>query len=520
MTESAMRRTLCHLAAIILLAGLVQGCANGPKQAAPNAGIAAVAAAADKAATDFVALAAPARTSGQEPRETDPAVKQLLDSVLDTSVLRRETATGADLKAIAEWAHAIERVTGEYILAGTGLTGALDVGQIDRSPTLSARSNQNAGRFAPELGRAFDASIILSRTSGDLLLSVRQSNPAVFQKPEVQQLMATVQRGTYAQFRASLIVLGLPAVTDDWRRARLVPLAEFAPTTAKLVPGADGGTLRQLAIDAAQCQGNQDVRARLLSIASSFPDYSADEAPAIRAAHTRLVQASCAARAAAAQLWALTRPNVGSSRAPRLSDPTEKALLDKILNTEAAEGDFPRYDDILPLDTWRVAVAQVYLTYILVGLDHATLGTLEQMPQDNRVLAKVAQNAVQYGPEFGRSVDAQLHLMQAMAEVFAARLGDDPRKFTEDQRNTFEAFRTMYGKGVLLMLQVSLQPIHGDGWRTERLAAFEAAVRRAPAILKADDATALHNFVAEAAKTEKNPQIRARLTRLAGSFAL
>lgn len=517
-----MRRTFCRLAAIILLAGLVQGCGTGPKPAMPppNPKITAAAGAADKAATDFAALAAPARRSGQVPRETDPAVKPLLDAVYDLSVLRQDGVTVGDLKAMAEWSRAVDKVSAEYYLAGTGLTGPLDLAQIGRSATLTARTNENIGRFAPETGRAFDAAMILSHIAGDVLLTLRQTNSAAFQKVEVQQSYAAAQRALYLQFRSSLIALGFPTLNDDWRRARLVPLGDLALSTGKLVVPADGGTLRQLAIDVSQCQGDQQVATKLLSVAAGFPDYSADESPAIHAAHARLVQASCAARAAAARFWMQTRPLAAGGRLPSQSDPAVKPLFDKILDTTAAEGDFPRFDDILQLDYWRVAVTQLNLAYIFAGLDHDALSSWEKTLQDDRISTRIGQNTVQYGADFGRSVDAQLHLMQAMAEVFAARLGDDPRKFTEEQRATFEAFRGVYGMATLLLLKASMNPAHGDAWRQERLTAFEAAARRAPAILTPADATALHSFVAEAARTEKNPQIRARLTHLAAGFAL
>ena len=145
---------------------------------------------------------------------------------------------------------------------------------------------------------------------------------------------------------------------------------------------------------------------------------------------------------------------------------------------------------------------------------------LEKTMPDDQLLAKVGQNTVQYSAELGRSLDAQLHLMKATAEVFAARLADDPQKFTPSQRAAFETYRFRYAKSVLLLLKISLYPGQSDAWRQARLTSVEAALRRASAILKADDAATLHSFMVEAAKTEKNPQLRARLTRLAGSIAL
>jgi hypothetical protein len=513
-----MRRTLCHLTAIILLAGLVQGCANGSKQATPNPGIAAVASAADKAATDFAALAAPARQSGEPPRESDPAVKQLLDTVVDMRVLYRERTTLADLQALIQWGRAISKVSTDYLLAGTGITGTAEPGQIERSPTLTARSNENVSRFAPELGRTLDAQIIIDRVMAGALMAARQSNPAAFQKAEAQQYLASVQHATYEQFRSALITLASPALSDDWRRARLLALAEYGPTAARMMLPEDGGSVRQTTIDVAQCQTDQQVRTELLSLAKSFADYSVDEAPAIRAAHSRLVQASCAAHGAAAQFWRMTRAT--GARPPHQSDPSVTALLDAILNTGVVEGDVPRYEDLAPLGDWGDAVAQVNIIYLSAGFDRDTRNALEKTMPDDQLLAKVGQNTVQYSAELGRSLDAQLHLMKATAEVFAARLADDPQKFTPSQRAAFETYRFRYAKSVLLLLKISLYPGQGDAWRQARLTSVEAALRRASAILKADDAATLHSFIVEAAKTEKNPQLRARLTRLAGSIAL
>jgi hypothetical protein len=132
-----MRHTLCIVVAFI---ATISGAA------ALDAGkIAAI----NKAAESFVALA---KDSATPPRQSDPAVKLLLDKVLDTTELQNgPTLPIAALENLNAWNFAVIKVGLVYVLAGTGVT---DVSKLPNTPEIAQKINQNTVEFAPDSTRS------------------------------------------------------------------------------------------------------------------------------------------------------------------------------------------------------------------------------------------------------------------------------------------------------------------------------------------------------------------------------
>ena len=277
--------------------------------------------------------------------------------------------------------------------------------------------------------------------------------------------------------------------------------------------------MRQYAIDVAQCQHDPDVKARLGQIAAAFPDYSASETPAIKAAHVRLVQASCDARAAGARFKEIAAPARRAGHLAHQTDPSVRALLDAVFNTRNAAGDAPRYEDVVPLLTWFLVINETFIDYLFTGTDVYGTNPFEQVHNNPRTIQQVGQNTQQYALEVGRSVDAEADLLRVLSDIFTTRLADNPLKMTEEQRTAFDTYRDLYGKTMVFLMSTSFELPFNDGWRQERLARLEAASHNAPALLKSADAAQLNKIVSNAAKAERNADLRARLTRLAQAFS-
>src|SRR5580658_6332921 len=71
-------------------------------------------AAIDKAADAFLAKAAEAKKTGMVPRQSDPAVAALLDTVFDTGVLNHGTIDYTDQEKLIHWLTRLTTVGGIY----------------------------------------------------------------------------------------------------------------------------------------------------------------------------------------------------------------------------------------------------------------------------------------------------------------------------------------------------------------------------------------------------------------------
>src|ERR1700733_10118634 len=89
-------------------------------------------AAIDQAADAFLAKAAEAKKSGQVPRQSDPAIAPLLDTVFDTNSLSHGPVDYADLDKLQDWLARVAAVGGVYVAA--------------------SRVVHDAGLFGPEMG--------------------------------------------------------------------------------------------------------------------------------------------------------------------------------------------------------------------------------------------------------------------------------------------------------------------------------------------------------------------------------
>src|ERR1700757_3654333 len=138
-------RAVCQIfVALFTLGWAAAGCGNA---LAFDAGTAAAA---------FVALAGDSANTGKAPRQTDPAVKPLLDRILDTSELQHGVQPVSELGALGKWALAIVKVGTIYTLAGSGIA---KLEAVPNDPAIIEKLNHNAVVFPTEMGRYYDATM-------------------------------------------------------------------------------------------------------------------------------------------------------------------------------------------------------------------------------------------------------------------------------------------------------------------------------------------------------------------------
>jgi hypothetical protein len=188
-------------------------------------------AAAQKAAADFVKLSGNSAKTGKPPRESDPKVKALLDTVLDTSAMTAPEFS--DIPRITQWLANADRVGVVYMLAGTG-TGNLAAAA---NPKVADRIGRNIAEFQSEYGRFVDFQLALAGFTLDAVRTkMEQASEKERKDPKFQAGFIQVASGMAQTYLGALSNFAADGIADDWRRARLVPLNALAPKIAETLP--------------------------------------------------------------------------------------------------------------------------------------------------------------------------------------------------------------------------------------------------------------------------------------------
>jgi hypothetical protein len=189
-------------------------------------------AAAQKAAAAFVKLSGNSARTGKPPRDTDPKVKDLLDTVLDTSAMT--TPEFSDIPRITQWLANADRVGIVYMLAGTGTNNLAAAA----NPKVADRIGKNIAEFQTEYGRFVDFQLALSGFTLDAVRAkMDQASEKERKDPKFQAGFIQVASGMAQTYLGALSNFAADGITDDWRRARLAPLNALAPKIAETLPG-------------------------------------------------------------------------------------------------------------------------------------------------------------------------------------------------------------------------------------------------------------------------------------------
>lgn len=256
-----MRRLACSVLILLLTA------AAGPAGAAEldPARIAAI----DRAAEAFLALAQDAYKTGAPPRQADPAVKPLLDTVFDTAGLNRGGPLPfAQLAALNDWTARVVAVGSVYVFAGTGIPDFDHLTGIDEKQEQQIVHNTVA--FAPEMGRYFDAELAIEQTMIECVMAELAARPATYQSQPAQQGLETIRGGLKQTLTGVMTTLLTPGIDPGWVRDRLPALAAIAPPAGKFLSPQDRGELRDIAVEVAERLDDPVSAASLGAIAKLF----------------------------------------------------------------------------------------------------------------------------------------------------------------------------------------------------------------------------------------------------------
>jgi clan AA aspartic protease (TIGR02281 family) len=181
-------------------------------------------AAVDQAADAFLAKAADAKKSGQVPRQSDPAIAPLLDTVFDTNSLSHGAIDFADLDKLQDWLARVAAVGGVYVAA--------------------SRTVHDAGIFGPEMGRFIDAAVRVMQAIADCITAEldtsagQQLSPAELRKIEQSRTATTGSLENFIEADRG------PGLTNVWVRERLTVMTTAAPSFARFLKPAQLARLR------------------------------------------------------------------------------------------------------------------------------------------------------------------------------------------------------------------------------------------------------------------------------------
>jgi clan AA aspartic protease (TIGR02281 family) len=209
-------------------------------------------AAIDQAADAFLAKAAEAKKSGQVPRQSDPAIAPLLDTVFDTDDLSHGPIDYADLDKLQDWLARVAAVGGVYIAA--------------------SRAVHDAGLFGPEMGRFIDAAVrvmqgIADCVAADLDASASQQfSAAELHKIEQSRTATTGSLENFVEAYRG------PGLTNVWVRERLIVMTAAAPSFARFLKPAQLARLRGAVVRMSGEVRDKSIRGGLGSLAVALTE--------------------------------------------------------------------------------------------------------------------------------------------------------------------------------------------------------------------------------------------------------
>src|ERR1700722_788048 len=163
----------------------------------------------DQAAEAFLARAAASRPTGRVPRQSDPEVQHLIDTVFDTGDLRHGAVPIDDLPKLDDWLTRIVAVGSVYLKAGHAI--------------------RDLGVFGAEIGRFLDASVALQRAIADCFTAELTAHPEGQPSPADQRKLAQLRSKITDTLAGTIDVLHTPGVTVGWIHERLAALTAAAP---------------------------------------------------------------------------------------------------------------------------------------------------------------------------------------------------------------------------------------------------------------------------------------------------
>ncbi|HEV2186307.1 MAG TPA: hypothetical protein VGR70_03820 [Stellaceae bacterium] len=257
-----MRRFIRALWVIVLVGGGVDVAAAAGFDAAKIADI-------KKAGEAFQALGKNAYQTGQPPRQSDPAVAKLLDTIFDTSALNGPPpVTFAQFLDVNNWLMQVVNTGLIYVTAGTGIA---DLGSLQGvTAKQQAQMNANVIAYAPEMGRYYDAQLGVSKVEIDLVNVELAAHPDDYKTGNRAQGIGKMRSGLAQTLEGVIETFQLSGVDPAWLRDRLPPLAALAPTAAKFLLPDQKQQVHDLAVTVAAASSDNAIKTGLNSVAQAL----------------------------------------------------------------------------------------------------------------------------------------------------------------------------------------------------------------------------------------------------------
>jgi hypothetical protein len=216
---------------------------------------------------------------------------------------------------------------------------------------------------------------------------------------------------------------------------------------------------------------------------------------------------------------ALAGDSAKTGRVPRHADPAIKPLLDTVFDTsELQNGPAQPMSMLGEVNAWNLAVLKVGMIYVLAGTGVSDITALANTPA---VTAKITGNAVDFAPEVGRYMDAQLWLQAAIADTVTAFVSTaSPADL--DRPNVKSGLpRIRSGVASAINGFITTLPTEGltDAWRAERMPVLLAIGPKAARLVLAEDLAALRAAATEVADQMKDAKVKAACTAFAATLA-
>lgn len=216
----------------------------------------------------FLALGKDAYKTGQPPRQSDPAVAKLLDTLFGTDALNGPPAvTFAQFLAVNDWLSQVVNVGLVYVTAGTGIADLAGLGAV--TAKQQEQMNVNVVTFAPEMGRYYDAQLAVSKVEIDLVIGELAAHPDNYKSGTKAQGIDEMRSGLAQTLAGVVETFQLSGVDPAWLRARLPALLALGPTAAKFLESDQKREVHDLAVKVAATASDDAVKTGLTAFAQA-----------------------------------------------------------------------------------------------------------------------------------------------------------------------------------------------------------------------------------------------------------
>jgi hypothetical protein len=216
----------------------------------------------------FKTMAKDSATSGNAPRESDPAAKALLEKIFNDSDVVAKNAKFNDLTPLSTRMGNGVQAALVYMLAARGAT---DIQQLRCDPNASTKVNLNVIKFAPEMGPYYDFQLTVQGAIWEAVaVKLAMSTRMELANANFQNALAQIRDGGHRVIAGVIETLAVNGVTDEWRRGRLPALHAIVPQAGKILQPEQKKQLQELARACADVMDNAAVKEGLQKFAAAF----------------------------------------------------------------------------------------------------------------------------------------------------------------------------------------------------------------------------------------------------------